>query len=786
MLHKTESYKSKINNFPSHDVSRRVKQSPEYQAEWADAIYSHYVRGLCTTSPSMVSRLLENRRLMKGEQDVLPYMGYFFGNTNVEQEADFVREALMNIDWTPVAVAVKFVNVILNMYDEATIDMLITALDPASTRKKQRKKAEIQVKMQYKEMFQQINQEAGADVFPLEDDLPEDMQQLNFMEENGMLRLEEEEGMESALQEINDRCNSKEIMRDVILDFVCGGAAAVREYYDKVDGKLKKRYYDLERLIVSYGEGDYVNPEYWGYLHPYTIHDLKRQTGWDDEKLKNIATQYVGYANNPTTFNPEDDYWRDMTPKGSAGSMPMWYNTRILVMEYEFLTSDYKYYTDRKLEDGKIITYEEEYKPNGKPPKMYNNDTRKTKKEGVDMRMEGCWVVGTGEVFNYGYQTNVARPSPRECGSSMHYFQLKVRKPMMDIMKPHIDGMTMTILDLRNLQAKAPGPGFYVDVDSIQKLAIGATAVDEYDLIRVGARGGAMLYKGTTSSGYDYTGRNVPGSARPIEYYQGGFGPKLKELIDLFEFHRRQIQELIGMPDIAVAGVNKRDTTLGEQQITYAASTNAIKHFLSGWIELERQSAYHIIHRMKVIAKHCKEGYKVMQKAIGHQAAKSFKLSESISAMDVGIEIQPIMSQGKKEMILNMASQSRQSNEEGRGGLSVLDFVKVAHLLDAGRLRAAEAYLAYRDHADKKYKEKMQQQNMQLNAQTQAQGEAQKHEQDKEMEKLKSDLKKKEMTHEHQLNVQGDVTSTAAQGMVQGALQGAAQKAPQEAAMQDA
>ena len=783
MLFKTDEFKSRINDFPSHDVSQSVKLSNSYQTSWAESIYSRYLRNECMTSPASRDRLRENRRLMRGEQDVAPYMGYFFGKPSEEVKEEFIREAIMNIDWSPVAAAVKFCNVPINMFDEAPIEMLITALDSASSRKKMRKKAEIQVKMKYKQQFQKINQTAGVDLFPIEDDLPEDKQQLDFMEEQGMIRLDEEEGMEAAIQEVNDRCNDKEIMRSVLLDLMCGAAGAVMEYYDPVDYKLKKQYVDLENLIISYGEDGYTNPEYWGYLQQYTIHDLKRLTGWSDEKLRELATQFAGYAGNPATDNRK--YYLDDIPDGNyAGGTPAWYASRVLVMKYEFLTTNFTYYTEKKIEGGKTITYAEKYRDDGKPPRIYNTELRTTTKEGADMRMEGYWVVGTKECFNYGYQNNQARPSPRECGSSLHYYRLKVDKPMLDIMKPHLDGMTMVILDLRNLQAKAPGPGFYVDVDAIQELTIGAGAVTEMDIIRIGARGGAMLYKGTTSASYDYSTRNAAGAARPIEFYPGGFGPKLQELIQLFEFHRRQIQELIGLPDIAVAGVQKRETTLGEQQITFAASTNAIRHLLTAWIELEKQSSAHIIHRMKVIAKFCPDGYKVMQKAIGYEAAKAFKLSESISSMDVGIEIQPILSQGKKEMILNMASQSKQSGEAGRGGISVMDFVKIVHLLDAGRLRAAEAYLAYRDHADKKQREKMQMQNMQANTQGQMAAQQQKHQFDVDLEKVKSQLDMQEATHEHNLETQGMALEKAAEGSMQGALQGAQmQQQPPQAAV---
>ena len=122
MLFRTDDFKKMINNFPSHDVSESVKLSKEYQVAWAECIYSRYLRGQCLTTLDLASKIRENRKLMRGDQDVTPYMGYFFGEIGVEMTEQFIRDALMNIDWTPVAAAIKFCNVPINMFDEAVID----------------------------------------------------------------------------------------------------------------------------------------------------------------------------------------------------------------------------------------------------------------------------------------------------------------------------------------------------------------------------------------------------------------------------------------------------------------------------------------------------------------------------------------------------------------------------------------------------------------------------------------------------------------------------------------
>lgn len=779
MLYKTEEYKSSITNFPSHDVSEAKKLEPEYGAAFAEAIYSSWCRGRFLTSPDLSSRIKINKAYARGEQSVLPYQGYFFGDMGKELDEDVVRDALMNIDWTPVAAAVKFVNVLLNTYDDADLDMMISAVDPDSREEKLRQRSRIKAKMMYRQAIEQINKEAQADVIPLEEDLPQDEKQLMFMEQFGMLRLDKEIAYEAALGEINDRCNAKEIKRNLLMDLICGAACCIREYVDPVDHKLKKEWCDLETTIISFGSKQYVNPEYAGVLKQYTIAEIKELTGWEDDELKEFATGYCGYVGNPATYDPLSNYWDD-APEGTSYSSPAWYNTRVLVLEYEFLTVNKSYRTTRTNEDGTTSIFEESYSKKGDPPKVYDTDKRKTNVSSVAMRMVGSWIVGTKKAFNHNYQNDIARVSPKECGSSFHYYAMKINKPLIEVMMPHIDGMTMCMLDIRNLQAKAPGPGFYIDVDSISDMTMGAGALTELDIVRMGTRGGVMFYKGSTSSGY-MPGEQRGGVARPVEFYPGGFGPKLQELIALFEFHRRQIQELIGLPDIAVAGVQKRETTLGEQQITYAASMNAVKHYLSAIIEIEKNSSMHIIHRLKLIAKYNPEGYSVMRKALGFQVAESFHISKEDTAADIGIEIMPFMSQSKKEMILSMAQRSKSFADQGGVGITQADLMKIIHFLDSGRLRQAEFYFAYREHEEKEYKQKLVQENQAANAKAAMETEQLKNKNEQDLEKLKSLLDKDEMTHEYKLKTQGMAMEKAADALTQGAMAGASQMAqPQQ------
>ena len=738
------SYQSGNHNRPPEDVSEKTKLSKDYHLDFAKYIYSMFAKDQTLTGYSDIERIRENRDYAMGRQSVLPYQQIFFGTQDdiASSEYDFIREALGNINWQPVSVAVKFVKHILNLYEDANPDMLFTALDETSTQKKLKKKAWIKGKIRNRQKLEQINQQTGMDLFGLQDeDMPKDEKELELYEQFGLIRLKEEEAYEVGTQEILDRCDEREIKRNLLFDFICAGYACRREYFNPYTAQLETRWVDVgDGVIISYNDKEYTNPHFAAELKEMTISELMAITDIPEEELKQLAIMYCGYYNNPAAYYSSDNYW---TGRDGYGR-PNWYNTTILVMDYEFISTNKKYFTDRKKNKyGNRKVYQEEYKMDeyGKerPPRIRNNENRDTRVYGVEMAYKGQWIVGSNNVFAYGYQNDIPRRHNNRCGSSFHFYKLPIDMPLIDIIKPNIDEMTLTVYNIQRLMAKAPGSGFFIDIDSITEMTIGEKTLDPFDIIKMGVKGGAFLYKGTTQTGAFGT---MASQAKPLEYYPGGVGTHLQELMNYFEYHRRQIQELIGLPDVAVGGSQQQNTTLGEQQMRFSSSTNAIKDYLTGYLRLLKESCIHIILRMKLIAKYNSEGYKVMKKAMGESIARTFKLTASEALTDIGMDVMPILSPDRKELILQRAMQK---------GLPEIDMLKLTTYLESGRIRKAEVYFALRDKEFREFALQQQRENMMLNNQGQQQTNIMDESEKRKTKVLDSQLNKDEETHKEML-----------------------------------
>jgi hypothetical protein len=199
---------------------------------------------------------------------------------------------------------------------------------------------------------------------------------------------------------------------------------------------------------------------------------------------------------------------------------------------------------------------------------------------------------------------------------------------------------------------------------------------------------------------------------------KGGIGPFLQEQLQLFEFNRQQIQELTGLTPIAVGGQQPRETTLGEQQLSLASTTNAVKHYIIGFMELKRGVALNAIQRIKIVAKYNKKGYEVLTRSIGFGNAEVFKLGGDESSVDIGIDLVPSLSQQERQSVEQAAIASMQIGKSGGIGITYADYVAIIRMLNSGELRLAQTYLAFREAQLVKQQQAIAKQNILDNRET--------------------------------------------------------------------
>src|SRR6056300_331296 len=144
--------------FPSQAVSDSEKTSLEYGAKVGIAIESEWFKRDSGTSRYQSNR--ENfhrlRLYARGEQSIQKYKDELSINGDL---------SYLNLDWKPVPIIPKFVDIVVNGISERTYDIKAYSQDPASVQKRTKYLEDVLKDMQSREISDQIQQQLGINVY---------------------------------------------------------------------------------------------------------------------------------------------------------------------------------------------------------------------------------------------------------------------------------------------------------------------------------------------------------------------------------------------------------------------------------------------------------------------------------------------------------------------------------------------------------------------------------------------------------------------------------------------
>ena len=287
-------------SFPSQVVSDAEKSSLEYGTQVAHAIEQEWFDQGRTSG----NRYLTNwnnfhslRLYARGEQSIQKYKDELSINGDL---------SYLNLDWKPVPVIPKFVDILVNGISEKEVEIKAYAQDPASIEKKTNY-AKAVLRDMYTQELQQIgNQILGEDFsnssIPA-DQLPETPEELEIMLQTSYkeaIEIAEEEAINNVL----DFNKYESIKRRVNYDLTVIGIGAAKTSFNKSNG-ITVDYVDPSYLVYSYTEDpNFEDIYYAGEIKAITIPELKKEfPNISEEELKNIQnmpgnSQYVtGWGN---------------------------------------------------------------------------------------------------------------------------------------------------------------------------------------------------------------------------------------------------------------------------------------------------------------------------------------------------------------------------------------------------------------------------------------------------------------------------------------------------------
>jgi len=687
------AYEKGAHPFPKDEIDPKEKNE-QWGKKFCEAAYAEWVSNLSAVPYSSLEEMRTLRRYAEGNQDVSKYQKIFLDEA--EDGAD--KEGYMNVNWEILAVAPKFLHIVVGMFESQDHNVVATAVDPASSGMKEKAKLLTWIKSMFKDELQQIGAALG-EVNPRTGFMPESVEELELYSESGGFKLAKEMEIEQGLNYTYHISDWPEVKRRLIHDFLAMNCAATKDYVDPYTRKAKVRYVDPEYFIGDYSrKPNHDNMEYAGELTRVSISDLRKYTELGEEKLRNLAHFYNGKPGNSNLHS-----WLESDLSQNDGSWK-YDQFKIDVVDLEWFSINDKYYLKRTNDHGETLTYE------GKWGKTVNTEKKKTEIKRYKTVYKCKWIVGTDYVYDFGLQHDVPRPGKKEVELSYSFYKLPGRS-MVSRMVQNLDSIQLTWLKLQNAIAKSAPAGIAVEYTALNNMTLGGNKMTPLEILNIKAATGDLIYKSTTHRGQ----MNIPAGFKPVQELAGGIGPQLNELITILDTNINLIRDMTGINRVADASDPNPEQSVGGSELAVAGTNNALREIYSGYIWLKEHTARKSALRIQLLIKHDKKAYEGYIPVVGRIGVKTLSLGAEHIDANYFIKIEAKPTDARKQKIREAATAAMQPSRDGHAALEYPDWLLIDRALEDGNLKFAESYLNYKNTQSKRESAQREERNQKIN-----------------------------------------------------------------------
>ena len=679
-----------MRNFPNQVVSDAEKISYEYGLKVAEAIQGEWFdRDRNTNRYNNNKNNFHNLRLYaRGEQPVQKYKDELSINGDL---------SYLNLDWKPVPIVSKFVDIVVNGIAERTYDVKAYSQDPFGVSKRTEYMNSIMSDMRTKSLKEMVKQNFDLDLFENEPSmLPDSQEELDLhMQLNYKQAVEIAE--EQAINVLLEGNRYELIKKRFYHDLTVLGIGAVKTNFNTSEG-VTVDYVDPANLVYSHTESPYFEDIYYvGEIKSVPINELIKQfPHLSEEDLREIQQKgSSGYGKYENNRYREKDYDKN----------------KVDVLYFNYKTYMNEVYKLKETATGAEKAIEKDDQFNPEENQNFSRESRK-----IETLYEGALVLGTKKLLKWQMAKNMMRPKSDFTKVKMNYAIVAPRmyEGRIDSLVRRITGFAdmiqLTHLKLQQVMSRMVPDGVYLDADGLAEVDLGnGTNYNPQEALNMFFQTGSVIGRSFTSEG-DMN----PGKVPIQEIQSGSGGAKLQSLIGNYNYYLQMIRDVTGLNEARDASVPDPKALVGVQKLAAANSNTATRHILQGGLHLTQEVCECLSLRISDIIEYSPTKEAFIQ-AIGAHNVATLEEMSSLHLYDFGIFLELSPDEEEKQMLENniqMALQQQNIELEDAIDLREIKSVKLANQL----LKIRRKKKIARDQA-------MQQQNIQ--AQAQANGQTQ-------------------------------------------------------------
>ena len=676
--------------FPSQAVSNAEKASEKYGLEIARAVESEWFKRDSGTARYYANRdnFHRLRLYARGEQSIQKYKDELSINGDL---------SYLNIDWKPVPIIPKFVDIVVNGIAERTYDVKAYSQDPASVKKRTDHMQSIVDDMITKNFSESVFNEFKINLFENDkDNLPEDEDELQLhmqLDYKDSIEIAEEE----AINNVFDHNKYELIKKRLDYDIAVIGMGAVKNEYTTSEG-INIKYVDPADLVYSYTESPHFDDIYYvGEIRKVSVVDLKKQ--YPHLTDEDIRRDVEGQGTNAKLYNKsyagkdnEDDSY-----------------AYVLYFEYKTYRDEVHKIKETSTGASKAIKKDDSFNP----PKDSRSRFEKSSRT-IEVIYEGAKIIGTRKLLKWQLAENMTRPKSNTVKAQFSYNIVAPRiykgrvESLVSRMTTFADMIQLTHLKLQQVLSRMVPDGVYLDADGIAEIDLGnGTNYNAQEALNMYFQTGSVIGRSMTQDG-EFNSGKVPVQ----ELQSSGSNAKISSLINSYNYYLQMIRDVTGLNEARDGSTPDKNALVGLQKIAAANSNTATRHILQGGLYLTLKTAEAISLRISDVLEFSPTRKSFIQ-AIGKSNVATLDEISKLQLHDFGIFLELSPDEEEKQLLENNIQVSLQKEQ-----INLEDAIDIREIRN---LKLANQLLKLRRRKKEEKDRAIQQQNIQMQTQSNAQ-----------------------------------------------------------------
>jgi hypothetical protein len=565
--------------FPTQLASDAEKSSSQFGLQIGQAIQYEWFRkdGTSCRYYSQWAEFNKLRLYARGEQSVAKY------KNELAIDGDL---SYLNLDWTPVPIIPKFVDVVVNGMSDRLFKVKAYAQDAMSQAKRNKYQEMLESQVAGKEILSQIQELSGVNPFVMDpNELPNNDEELNlYMQLNYKPAIEIAE--EEAINTIFEENNYYDIRKRLDYDATVLGIAVAKHEFLQGSG-VKVSYVDPANLVYSYTEDPFFKDcFYWGEIKTVPLTELYKIdqsiTKEDLQEISQYSQAWYDY------FNVAQFYQNSVFARDTC-----------TLLYFNYKTTKKVVYKKKKLENGnsRVIEKDDTFNP---PTEMMEEGGFEKIEKTIDVWYEGIMVMGTNILLKWELSKNMVRPKSASQHAIPNYVACAPRmykgiiESLVRRMIPFADLIQLTHLKLQQVINRTVPDGVFIDADGLNEVDLGTgAAYNPEDALRLYFQTGSVIGRSYTQDG-DFNNARVP----ITQLTSNSGASKTQMLIANYNHYLDMIRSVTGLNEARDGSMPDPNSLVGVQKLAALNSNTATRHILEGGLYIYKTLSEALTYRV--------------------------------------------------------------------------------------------------------------------------------------------------------------------------------------------